>query len=292
MFGIRDEGGGDRRVDPDAAFTLVEQCQIFIEAVGGRARRAVFLHQVDIHVDRVLPRLAGKLRLPFHVEQLAAVGIGHGGDQRHVVAPARLAAQADAVHAVGRIVQLGRHVAQLVPGRAVLDRHARFFHQVAAVHDHRAFAIERRRVQLAVAGQAFADGGQQVVDIVFGVRLDGNQPVFLAPYGRFIQADGHHVELAALGGDIGGHALAQDALFQGHPFELDVGIGLLEELAELLHFDHVAVVDGGDDQVGGGKSGRAEAAGDQRGNGGTFHCVSPVFFVVGNARLLGTTTTM
>ena len=102
------------------------------------------------------------------------------------------------------------------------------------------------------------------------------------------------VERAALGGDIGRHALAQDALFQGHPLELDVGIGLFKEFAELLHFDHVAVVDGGDDQVGGGKSGRAEAkgAGAQRGNGGTFHCVSPVFFVVGNAQVLSTTTTM
>ncbi|MNT89189.1 hypothetical protein D3C72_2298720 [compost metagenome] len=60
---------------------------------------------------------------------------------------------------------------------------------------------------------------------------------------------------------------------------------MLEELAELLHFDHVAVIDGGNDQVGCGEGGRGEAegAGAQRGNGGTFHCVSPVFFVVGNA---------
>jgi hypothetical protein len=72
--------GGDRRIDPDAALALVEQRQVFIEAVGGRAGRAVFLHQVHIHGDGVFPRLARELRLPLHVEQLAAVGIGHGGE--------------------------------------------------------------------------------------------------------------------------------------------------------------------------------------------------------------------
>src|SRR5471030_1570498 len=280
LLRIADERGRDGGVDPDTALAFVEHRQDFIEAVRRRTRWAIVFQQVDVHADGALPWLAVELRFPAHVEQLAAVGVGHGGDQRHIVAPTRFAAQANAVHAVGRIVDLGGDVAQMVPGRTVFDGHASFFYQVAAVHDHRALAVERRGVQLAIDGQAFADGGQQIVNVVVGVRFDRDQPVFLGPDRGFVHADGHHVKLAAFGGDIGRHALAQHALFQRDPFQFDVGIGLFEELAEFLHFDHVAVVHGGDDQVGGGESGMggAEKTSAQGADGDTFHVKSPVFY--------------
>lgn len=77
--------------------------------------------------------------------------------------------------------------------------------------------------------QAAADGRQQVVHVVGRVGGDGLEPALLRPDRRLVKADSHHVELAALGGDVGGHALAQRALFQGDPLDLDVGVGLLEE---------------------------------------------------------------
>jgi hypothetical protein len=148
--------------------------------------------------------------------------------------------------------------ADLRPGGALGHLHAGLVGQVLAVHQHRAFAVERGGKQLAVHAQAVAHGGQQVVHVVGGIGLQRLQPALLAPDRRFVHADGHHVELAALGGDVGGHALAQHAFFQRHPLELDVRVGLLEVLRELLHLDHVTVVHGGDHQFGGrmGHAGR------------------------------------
>ena len=128
--------------------------------------------------------------------------------------------------------------------------HAGLVGQVLAVHQHRAFAVERCSEQLAVDGQTVAHCGQQVVHVVGGVGFQLLQPALLAPDGRLVHADRHHVELAALGGDVGRDALAQHAFFERDPLELDVGVGLLEVLAELLHLDHVAVVHGGNHEFG------------------------------------------
>ena len=57
-----------------------------------------------------------------------------------------------------------------------------------------------------------------------------------------------HVELPALGRDVGGDALAQDVLFERHPFHGDVGVLGGELAGQRLHPDHVAVVHGGDGQ--------------------------------------------
>jgi hypothetical protein len=238
--------------------------------------RAVLLHHVDVEGDGVLPGLGVDLRLPLHVEPLAAVGVDQRGQEGHVVAPARLAAQAHAVHAGLGVVGLVGKFLHLGPGGLVGKLHAHLVGQVLAVHEHRALAVERRGVQLAVGRQAVADGGQQVVDVVGGIGGDGLEPALLRPDGGLVQADGHHVELAALGGDVGGHALAQRAFLERDPLELDVGVGFFEEGGELLHLDHVAVVDGRDHEFGGGlgHDARADECEDEARFQKTLHVVS------------------
>ena len=88
------EGGG---VDPDRAFPGLEQRLIFIEAVRGRARRAVFGHHVQIIGQRIRPLFLVKLRHPVVVKPDPVIGGHQRPEERHVLAPARLAAQADAV---------------------------------------------------------------------------------------------------------------------------------------------------------------------------------------------------
>jgi hypothetical protein len=87
----------------------------------------------------------------------------------------------------------------------------------------------------------------------------------LPQIGVFVHADGHHVELTALGGNVGGDALAQHAFLQRDPLELDVRVGGLKVLAELLHLDHVAVVHGGNHEFG---VGVGQASAEQRGGEG------------------------
>ena len=62
-----------------------------------------------------------------------------------------------------------------------------------------------------------------------------------------------------LSGDVGRHLLAQHVLFERDPVQLDVGIGLGEIVRQLLHVDHIAVVDGRDRQRRFGVSGKREA---------------------------------
>ena len=119
---------------------------------------------------------------------------------------------------------LARGLADEVPGRRLGHLEAGLLEQVRAVHDHRALAIERRGVELAVDGQTVADRRQQVVDVVGGIELERYQPVLLRPDRHLVGADGHDVVLAALGGDVGGDALAQHVLFERHPLELDVRV--------------------------------------------------------------------
>jgi hypothetical protein len=87
------------------------------------------------------------------------------------------------------------------------------------------------------------------------------------------------LELAAFGGDVSGHALAQYTLFQGYPFQGDAGVGGFKVLAELFHLNHVAVVYGGNDQLD-GAGGCAPKCGNQGCRKGKaefrFHTQSPV----------------
>src|SRR5690606_15068549 len=68
-------------------------------------------------------------------------------------------------------------------------------------------------------------------------------------------ADGQHVELAALGGDVGGQALAQYVFLEHDPVQIDLGVLFLEDLRKALHADHVRSVDGGDGEGIGGADG-------------------------------------
>ena len=279
LLGVGDEGRCNGRVDPHAALAFVVQRQDFVEAVGRRPGRAVFGQQVHIKGDGFFPRLGFELRLPGHVKPLRAKAVGHGGEECHVVAPARLAAQADAVHAIFRVVDFGGRIAHIVPGRTVGELDTGFVGQVFAVHQHGAFTVERRSVHLAVHAQAVAHGGQDVIGVVAGVALELGQPAFFAPDGRLIHADGHDVELTTLGGDVRRHALAQHAFFERDPFQGDARVGGFKVLAELFHLDHVAVVHGGNDQL--DSAGRsAPERGDQGCRKGKaefrFHRQSPV----------------
>ena len=108
----------------------------------------------------------------------------------------------------------------------------------------RALAAERRRIDLAVRRQSAAHGGEDVVDVVVGTEIELLEPAARAPDRCFVHADRHDVELAALGSDVGGHALSQRPFFERHPVDGDAGIGILEVTGQLLHLDHVAVVYG------------------------------------------------
>ena len=148
-------------------------------------------------------------------------------------------------------MDFGGQLFDLRPCGTLGHLHTGFVGQIFAVHQHRAFTIKRCGKQLAIHAQTVAHGGEQIVHVIVGVGFQFLQPAFFAPDRCFVHADGHHVKLTALGGDVGGHALAQHTLFQGDPFEFDVGVGCLKVFGQLLHLDHVAVVDGGNHEFGG-----------------------------------------
>ena len=145
-------------------------------------------------------------------------------------------------------MDLGCQVLDFSPGWFVADLYTSLVGQILAVHQHGAFAVERCSVQLAADRQAIAHGRQQIVNVIGGVGLEFGKPALFAPNRGFVHADGHDVELTAFGGDVGGDALAQHTFFQRDPFEGDAGIGSFKCLAVFLHFDHVTVVHGGNDE--------------------------------------------
>ena len=255
LLRIGDEGRGNRRVDPHAALAGVEQSQILVEAVGARARRTGVMHEVYVGGQRRLPFRGVELRLPLFVEPARAVGIGHGGEERHVLAPAGFAAQAYAIHACGFVGELLRRVEHEIPGRCVRHRQPGLLEQVGAVHRKRAFAVEWRGVELAADCVGVADLRQQIAGVIARAELvERYQPVLLAPDRHLVRADGENVELAALGGDVGGDALAQNILLQRDPIDGDVRVLRGEVAGQALHADHVAVVDRRDGQRGLGEA--------------------------------------
>ena len=85
-------------------------------------------------------------------------------------------------------------------------------------------------------------GRQDVVDVVVGAQpVQRDKPAVGAPDRRFVHADGHDVELAALGGDVGGDALAQHVFLERDPLDTDAGL-CGELIGVALHPDHIAVV--------------------------------------------------
>ena len=91
--------------------------------------------------------------------------------------------------------------------------------------------------------QAASHGRQDVTDIVVCAEvIKRDQPAVLAPDRGLVHADGHDVESAALGGDVGGDTLAKNVFFKCDPFNIVTGLGC-EVVGETLHPDHVAIVD-------------------------------------------------
>ena len=229
----------------------------------------------------MVPGGAVQLRPPLLVEPAGAEGVRHRGQEGHVVAPARLSAQADAVDTVVPVRHGGRRIPDVAPGRVVRHLHPRRVQKILAVHDHRAFAVERRRVQRAVVGQPAPHRRQDVGDVVAGAEFQRLEPAARAPDRGFVHADGHDVELAALRRDVGGHALPEDAFLQRHPAHRDARIGLLELGRQFLHLDHVAVVHGRDGQLAGCRGRRTSETNGQteRNTAERFHV-----FLLGNER--------
>ena len=250
FVGVGHEGGRHRGVDPHAALALLEQRQVLVEAVVRRARRAGFVHHVDVEVQRLSPGGLVELGGPLFVEPAGPEGIRHRREERHVLAPAGLAASADAVDLVVAVGHCRGGLAHELPGGSLGHLEAGLLHEVLAVHHHRRLAVERRGVERAVHRQAIGDGGQQVVGVpVVGHALvERHEPVVRAPDGHFVGADRHHVVLSAAGGDVGRDVLAQHVLLERDPFERYVGIGFEEVVGQALHPDHVAVVHGRDRQ--------------------------------------------
>ena len=187
------------------------------------------LQKIDVKADRLVPLRRVDRGVPLIVEPLPAEGVHERGDERHVLAPAGLAAQADAVDLAAGIVQLRSPLLDLLPGRLLGHLDAGLLEQVLAVEQHRALGVERQRVQLAVIGQAFAHRLQHVLDIVVGGQiLERDEPVLRGPDRDLVGADRHDVELAALGRDVGRDPLAKHVLLEHDPFQVDVRVLLLE----------------------------------------------------------------
>lgn len=140
-----------------------EQGQVLVEAVAGHARRTVLSADVDVEPDRVLPSPTVVARLPLHVEELAAPDIAQYPHDGHVLAPAGLAPEAEAIGPVRLVVQLGRELCDLTPGWIGRHLHCGLLEQVGAIERQRALRIEGQGVELAVVGEAVPHGRDHVV---------------------------------------------------------------------------------------------------------------------------------
>src|SRR4051794_26685106 len=97
-------------------------------------------------------------------------------------------------------------------------------------------------------GQAVLNRRDDVgIVIVIAKVVERGEPALLAPDRRLVRADRDDVELAAFGRDVGRGALAQHVFLEHYPVQLMTG-GLLPLGRQLLHDDHVGVVDRGDGQ--------------------------------------------
>ncbi len=137
----------------------------------------------------------------------------------------------------------------LVPGQATVDFNTGSFEQIGAVHHHRAFAVERGRIKLAIVGNGRADRRHQVIDVIVGTKIIKRcEPAFFSPDRHFVGTNGHDVILTAFGGDVSGNALTQGVFLERDPLKGNVRILGGEIIRQLLHADHVTVVDRSDGQ--------------------------------------------
>ena len=245
VLGVGQIAGCYRRVDPHRAVAVGEQVLVFHEAVRGGAAGAVLGQQGEIHVQSFVPGRSGQLGLPFHVEPAPAIGVHHGVEQGHVLAPARHAAQADAVDVIGRVVELLGELLDLVPGRALGHRQAGFLEQILAVVGEGRFGVERQRVKLTLVGQRLTNRLHHVLEVVgFGQIVQRCDPAVLSPDRCGIGPQGNDVVAAGLLRDVQRHLLTQFVFGHHIPAHLDVGVGLFEFWGQALHHDHLWVVDG------------------------------------------------
>ena len=112
-----------------------------------------------------------------------------------------------------------RHCGALNIGPAVIvaDFHTSGISQIFAIHNHGRFAIERRCVERTVVGQTGAHGGQNIVNVILGAKVQRLDPTSSTPDWSFLHADVDDVVLAAASGCIGRDLLAQNTLFQSNP---------------------------------------------------------------------------
>src|SRR5882757_7390807 len=108
----------------------------------------------SIESESPLPLRSVELRLPLLVEPAAAEGIGESRQESHVLAPAGLAAEANAISLGGGIGDLRRGRLDEIPGRLLRHGEAGLGEEILAVHQHGALAVEGRGIELAVDGQA------------------------------------------------------------------------------------------------------------------------------------------
>ena len=118
-FGSATSEPADGGVDPHAALAGLEQREVLGEAVAGGALRAGFLHHVEVEGAASFFH-SGVSNCGFHFSsnQRAPNEFDMARQERHVLAPAGLAAQADAVHAGGAVGHLLGGVARRSPRSA------------------------------------------------------------------------------------------------------------------------------------------------------------------------------
>ena len=182
LAGIEDVTRRRSRVHPNRAVAVGEQRPDFIVAIGAGARRPVLSQQVDIEAHRLDPLRAGELRLPAEIHPPPAKRIDQRTEVRHVLAPSRLSAQADAVNVVRGIVQSGGEPADLLVAGLLRHFQARLAEEILPVIGERALRIERRRIHLALIGQSLANHVEDVVVVIVRAEIvNRQQPPPLRP---------------------------------------------------------------------------------------------------------------
>ena len=180
----------------------------------------------------------------------AAERVQHGGERGAEVAPARLAAQADAGHVVGvdlrgrsrrprprsgcaGIVDAGASSARPCGTSGTTTRR-----RTATRRACRRPTSPSRTVGIR-SSSLYASSAS-----AYGVR--SSEPAVGAELRRLVHADHHDVELLAAGADVAGGDLAQGALVEDRVVHLDAGLGGEQRRASGRDVLHLRVADDGD----------------------------------------------
>ena len=242
---VEDQVGRGGRVVPHRDLALDEQGLALGEAGGDRRRLAVLGHGVDVELDRGGGLRGRDLGVPVRVVPAATEGVDDGAERSTHLAPAGKAAEADAVLAVGRIVERRGGSHDLIPRGLLGQRDALGLEQVLAIEQRRALAVERGRIELAVVGEAVADRLEEVGAVVGGVGVEGRadlvDPAELGPQRDLVHAHGHDVERAGAGGDVRRHLRADLVLGQDQQVDLDVRVERVELREHVLERGHLGV---------------------------------------------------